>query len=160
MRFRTLSGCNRTLSDLQDTASDRRHMHNGSIRPVRPVPPVRQRPRKRKILFAAVVWRVQSLEVEQTRKMETNKGPLFFSFFLFFFFYLIYSLLSYKKLHGGLAMAKAKSSELTTHTRVIPCWENAKPLKTKEPPPPQTAPKTKVSQIVTKQGRSHMTTTH
>jgi len=86
VRFRTLSGCNRTLSDLQDTASDRRHMHNGSIRPVRPVPPVRQRHRKRKILFAAVVWRFQSLEVEQTRKIETNKGPLFIFFFFFFFF--------------------------------------------------------------------------
>ena len=69
-------------------------------------------------------------------KDEGDRG-LFCSFFLFFFFfYIIYLLLRYKKSHGGLAMAKTKPTELTTHTCITPSWEKANPVKTRERPLP------------------------
>jgi len=54
----------------------------------------------------------------------------------FSFSHIIYSLLRYKKLHGAQAMAKTKPTELTTHTHITASWEKAKPLKTRERPPP------------------------
>jgi len=57
----------------------------------------------------------QSLEVEQTRKMEGNRG-LFFIFFIFYFLFFIFYFLflfhvfvvMYKKQHGVLAIAETK----------------------------------------------------
>jgi len=50
-----------------------------------------------------MVLTFQSLEVEQARKNQEIGG-----FFFFFFLSIIYLLLTYKKLHEGLAMANTK----------------------------------------------------
>jgi len=61
-----------------------------------------------------MVLRFQSLEVERTRKMEGNR-----ELFFYIFFYIIYSLLRYKKSHGGLAMAKTKPKTQDELTKEI-----------------------------------------